>query len=130
MTLRSRAHPNKVYCTAGQTDGLYDAIFPRPPPLAKALVTKADQLEMGALHRKLGHAGKSTMGKVIAVGLGGSIWASDLGNFECAACIKGKGMRLPSQNNNPDIKRASKPLERILDDIWGPCCVPSAGGAV
>ena len=37
---------------------------------------------------------------------------------------------VPSDKNDPDIERASKPLERISVDIWGPCRVPSAGGAV
>ena len=91
---------------------------------------QSDQLEIMALHRRLGHAGKRTMGKVISMGLGGSVRASDLSDFECAACIKGKGMRLRSNNNNPNIKRANKPLERISVDIWGPGKVPSAEAAI
>ena len=93
MTLRNRAHPKTIYCTAMQKDGLYDVIFPRPP-LSKVPVTKADQLD---IRRRLGHAGKSTKGKVIALGLGGQIRATDLSDLRCAACIKGKGMRLSSQ---------------------------------
>lgn len=68
------------------------------------------------------------MGKVIAQGLGGSVRASDLKNFECPACIKGKGTRLPSTINDIDIKRAGTALERISVDIWGPARIPSAGG--
>jgi transposase InsO family protein len=82
-----------------------------------------------ALHRRLGHAGKCTMGKVIAQGKGGVVRASDLKAFKCPACIKGKGTKLPSRLNNPNIKRATSPLARILADIWGPARIPSAGGA-
>ena len=38
MTLRNRAHPDTVYCTAKRKDSLYDAVFPRP---AKVHVTKS-----------------------------------------------------------------------------------------
>ena len=123
MILRNKAHPPTIYCTAKRKDGLYDAILPRPS-LAKVNVTNADQLEIMALHRSC------TMGRVIAMGLGESVRASDLSDFKCAACMKGKGMQLPSNNNDPDIKRASRLLEQISVDIWGPCRVPSAGGAV
>ena len=83
MTLRNRARPEMVYCTAKQKEGLHDAVFPEPNlPLANAHVTKVDQLEIMALHQRLGHAGKNTMGQVIVIGLGGSIRASDLSDLK------------------------------------------------
>ena len=66
MTLRNRAHPELVYCVAKRIDGLYNAVFSRAS-LAKVHVIRADQLAIMALHRKLGHAGRNTIGKVIAL---------------------------------------------------------------
>ena len=51
-------NPTKL-STARHADGLYDAVFPTPP-VSKALFTKADQLEIILLHRRLGHAGKKS----------------------------------------------------------------------
>ncbi|MGG6496440.1 UNVERIFIED_CONTAM: GAG-pre-integrase domain-containing protein, partial [Bacteroidetes bacterium 56_B9] len=77
----------------------------------------ADDLEILALHRRLGHTGKNTGGKIIAAGLGGSVRSSDLKDFECPACIEGKGTKLAAAVNNPSVKRATQPLEQISVNI-------------
>jgi hypothetical protein len=53
-------------------------------------VMRAELQDVLSLHRKLGHAGTSTMGKINARK------ASDLKHFECPACIKGKGTKFRS----------------------------------
>jgi hypothetical protein len=58
--------------------------------------TKADQQDVVLPHRRLGHAGKSTMGEVIAKHLGTTVRACNLKGFECPACIKGNCVRLAS----------------------------------
>jgi hypothetical protein len=128
MILRNQANPRTIYCIAKRQNGLYNAVFSRAN-IGLVDVTRAQLVDIMALHRRLGHAGKSTMGKIIAKGLGGSVRASDLKSFDCLACIKGNGTRLPLSIANPSIKRASSPLEQISVDIWGPARIPSAGGA-
>lgn len=50
----------------------------------------------------------------------------DIKDFSCEACIQGKTGRLPSPPT-PDTK-ASRPLEVLHIDIWGPAPVTSKGG--
>lgn len=52
--------------------------------------------------------------------------AGDIKDFYCEACIKGKTGRLPSPPE-PNI-RASRPLELLHINIWGPAPVASKGG--
>lgn len=83
-------------------------------------------------HHKLGHLG---IEKVVRLAKDGRLGQDnklknakigDIKDFYCEACIKGKTGRLPSPPQ-PNV-RASKPLELLHIDIWGPAPMASKGG--
>lgn len=119
---------NQVCLSAPFKDGAYSL---QVDPSGHAYpVQLADTLS--EWHHKLGHLG---IEKVVRLAKEGRLGqnnqlknanAGDTKDFYCEACIKGKTGRLPSPPE-PNI-RASRPLELLHVDIWGPAPVASKGG--
>lgn len=94
--------------------------------------SEADPLsELKRWHEKLGHLNAQGVldmarrGKI--EGLEG-VNMEHVRSFECEACILGKGKRLPSPNA-PPYTRATKLLELLHIDIWGPASTTSIAGS-
>ena len=72
MVLRNRKS-KAIYFTAPRKDGLYEATFQ---------TGASHQSNIMELHRKLGHAGRNTMGRIIAQGLGSGRQISNISNAQ------------------------------------------------
>ena len=98
--------------------------------LPYVLSASADDLLQEWLQR-LGHLNSNSIMKLNRAGrLDGSldqVPASDVHDFQCKACILGKGKQLPSPDASLDTQAVS-PLELVHIDLWGPASTPSMGG--
>lgn len=119
---------NKVHLSAPFKNGAYSL---QAGPFALAYsVQIADSLS--EWHHKLGHLGIDNvvrLAKESRLGLNNELknaTAKAIKDFSCEACIQGKTGRLPSPPT-PDTK-ASRPLEVVHIDIWGPASVATRGG--
>lgn len=119
---------NKVHLSAPFKNGAYSL---QAGPLALAYSAQiADSL--AEWHHKLGHLGIENvvrLAKESRLGLNNELknaTVKDIKDFSCEACIQGKTGRLPSPPT-PDTQ-ASRPLEVLHIDIWGPASVTSKGG--
>lgn len=107
---------------------------PRTLPSAcqpAALVADTSSTPLDRWHRCLGHA---NVDDIIRLGKEGRLgtpayWKGQAGKdknaFQCGLCIEGKGHRLPTHLSPI---RASKPLELIHVDLFGPTPVQGLGG--
>jgi transposase InsO family protein len=75
-------------------------------------------------HERLGHCNIRSLLQ-IKERIGLQVSKTDLDNFECEACILGKGKRLPAPES---AIRATQPLATVHIDLWGPATVSSLGG--
>lgn len=117
--------------TARLKDGLYfvDSTSTPIPPSALHTSVRADT-PLSLWHRRLGHLG---VREVIRLGKEGRLddsvdWSSierDVSKFQCFSCISGKGTRLPTHQSQV---RATRPLQTIHVDLFGPTRTRSLGG--
>ena len=97
------------------------------PPSAPASLVSARASETAEMwHRRLGHTAMSTIRRAVAGGMvtGINLPASAFKSPDgvCDPCVRGKDTRAPFY---PDPKVASKPLELVHMDVWGPAPIPA-----
>ena len=91
---------------------------------------KASLAELKDWHLRLGHLNVQSIMRLFRAGrIHGldAITSQDLREFECQACIMGKGTRLASPPAPEDTK-ATALLDLIYVDLWGPATTASIGG--
>jgi transposase InsO family protein len=126
--------------TVSVDHGLYllDAAYtcPRPHRPAIAMLTGTKSLpaalSLDVWHRRLGHAGFSTITKAVGHVLGLRIdptshhpQPSDGDTISCVSCVMGKQRRLPFSSV---ARRANVTAELIHSDVWGPVDILSSTG--
>lgn len=97
------------------------------PPSAPASLVSARAPETAEMwHRRLGHTAMSTIRRAVAGGMvtGINLPASAFKTPDgvCDPCVRGKDTRSPFYT---DPKVASKPLELVHMDVWGPAPIPA-----
>jgi transposase InsO family protein len=132
-TLRSNDGDGPCIAHVHQKSGLYllDAMYHAP---ARAMLTKASSTlpSLNTWHRRLGHAGFSTILKAMGHVSGMDIDSDTLHHdddgadtIHCVSCIMGKHKRLPF----PTVaRRANATADLIHSDVWGPVNITSSTG--
>jgi hypothetical protein len=111
---------NEILISAPLQSGLYSV----QAQLACYKVELQGSELLQSWHERLGHCNIHSL-LHIKGRLGLQVTTNEINNFECEACILGKGKRLPAPES---AVRASQPLATIHIDLWGPATKSSIGG--
>jgi len=119
--------------------GLYRLTTHRPITAAlttstsAALATSTKTVDADLWHRRMGHAHHKAVAKLFSATMVADADAADIARTlqeedipTCEACIKGKKASTPIPTST--TTRATRPLERVHMDIWGPAPIESLNG--
>jgi transposase InsO family protein len=112
---------------------LLDAEYALPCTTATAfhIESSSSALSLHTWHRRLGHAGFSTILKAAAhveglnIDKSSLVHSADGDSIHCVSCVMGKQKRLPFPQT---ARRADAVAELIHSDVWGPVNIPSSTG--
>jgi transposase InsO family protein len=117
----------RVIAVAPKKGGLYQLTARRPVVAASAITSEVPNEELKRWHERLGHLHHRAVVKLFASNMvadfncqsiAKAIGESPKTAVICSACILGKHRAAPIKDSTDT--RASRPMERIFMDIWGP----------
>lgn len=95
------------------------------------IANSADAIaELKDWHLRLGHLNVQSVMRLFRAGrIDGlnAITSQEMQHFQCDACILGKGRQLATATTAPQETRASRLLDLIHVDLWGPATATSMG---
>jgi hypothetical protein len=137
-TIRNRT--GAVIGVANGDSGLYRLTAHRPTTAAPtattstiALAAATRNVSADLWHQRMGHAHHKAVSKLFSATMVADTDAADIARTmqvgdtpTCEACLQGKQARAPIPTST--TTRATRPLERVHMDIWGPAPCESLGG--